>query len=42
MVKIEGELTLQMFYEIIFEDQFIEIDDQVKNKIKSSFDFLET
>ena len=42
MVKIKGELTLQMFYEIIFEDQFIEIDDQVKNKIKSSFDFLET
>ncbi|PKQ45473.1 HAL/PAL/TAL family ammonia-lyase [Confluentibacter flavum] len=42
MIKIKGSLDIDMFYKIIFEDEFLEIDDQIKGNVKASFEFLKT
>ncbi|WP_033960390.1 HAL/PAL/TAL family ammonia-lyase [Psychroserpens jangbogonensis] len=42
MITIKGALDLDTFYNIIFEDESMEIDDQIKTKVKDSFEFLKT
>ncbi len=42
MITIKGALDLDTFYKIIFEDESVEIDDQIKANVKASFEFLKT
>lgn len=40
MLKIKEELTLSEFYELIFSNKEVEIDDLLLKRVKESFDFL--
>lgn len=40
MITIKGALDLNTFYKIIFENEDVAIDDQIKANVKTSFEFL--
>ncbi len=40
MITIKGALDLNTFYKIIFENEFVVIDDQIKENVNASFEFL--
>ncbi|WP_430908372.1 HAL/PAL/TAL family ammonia-lyase [Maribacter sp. 2-571] len=42
MPKIKGALGIQEFYQVVFEEEPISVDDHVFNTVQKSFDFLKT
>ncbi len=40
MLKIKNELTFQDFYQVLFENQLIEIDPEIHDRVDQSFQFL--